>query len=559
MADATLGPDGGVGTTTRRTAPADIGFGIAVATVAVAGAYVILRDRAWLPVSDLAILELQLRGLLQDPPLLGSYSRYGWSHPGPLFTYLMWVPWRLTGGNPSGLLLGMLLLHLGAVVVAWFAARAIAVAAAVLVAAGLLVVWAAGAPTDALIPWNPHAGVVLGGTIVALGWNAAGRGRLGALLLLPLASLAVQAHIGTAFLAVAVCGSAIGLSLAGWMQRDPVPWSAWGWSIGITTLLWVAPVWEQLRAGGGNLTAIVATDSGPGLGLGRAIAVVSDAFALGPYWWSPTFKFLPEVAGPPVLLIIPAAATVVAIVRRDPTHVRAVVVCALAGAAAIASVWQATPPGQSYLVAWLPGVAVTIVTLCLWVLLDAWSATPPVVWLAPALLPLAAAGVAINLISNSAPLAEQGARVRSVADAVTQEGLAQGGVHLVTGQYTGSEALEWVPGVANELQRRGTDVSAELPPEWPSSLAELTPSEPGERTPVMIRGMQRPDEPIPADWRVVVTEDPFTPAEWKEMLRLRAVIADEAAPPSERGLAWLGIAEIARNRQAWQILVPTQN
>lgn len=551
---ATTDAEARTDTGSRAAVVADVSFAVAIALVAAAGIYVVLRDRSWLPTADLAILEIQLRMLVQDPPLLGSYSRFGWSHPGPMFTYFMWLPWRLTGGNAAGLLLGMLLFHLAAVAIGWWAARRVSVAAGVLVTAGLLLVWGAGAPTDALLPWNPQVGLLLGGALIVLGWNAATRGRVGALLLLPAATVLVQAHVGAAFLVVAVCGAAMVLTLVRWGQADaPVPWSMWLVSVAISAVMWAPPVWEQLRAGGGNMSAILGTDPGPGLGLGRALTVVSDAFAVVPYWWSPTFKFLPEESGVAVWALLPVVALVVALVRRDPIHLRALLITAAAGAAAVISVWQVAEPFQ-YLVAWIPAVAVTTVALSLWVLFDTWRLGVPVTWAATVLLPATALAVVLNLVTNSAPLAEREPPVRAVVEAVADEGLADRGVHLVT-YPAGGDALGWVPGVANELQRRGIPVSADLTAGWPASLDWVVPTDSGDREPVMMRSTDRPDLKPPAGWRVVVTDDPYTAAEWAERRRLEDTIADPSLSTEEVILARFTLAELTAGRSAVQVLV----
>ena len=51
----------------------------------------------------------------RHPVLIGLYSRDGWSHPGPLLYYTLALPYRLTGGNPAGLLVGALAVNGAAV------------------------------------------------------------------------------------------------------------------------------------------------------------------------------------------------------------------------------------------------------------------------------------------------------------------------------------------------------------------------------------------------------------------------------------------------------------
>ena len=66
--------------------------------------------------SDRALMELAVRNVGRHPVLIGLYSRAGWNHPGPFLYYLLAIPYRLTGGNPAGLLVGALVINAGAVV-----------------------------------------------------------------------------------------------------------------------------------------------------------------------------------------------------------------------------------------------------------------------------------------------------------------------------------------------------------------------------------------------------------------------------------------------------------
>src|SRR5690242_12647411 len=62
--------------------------------------------RTWYPAGDWAMIELRTLDVgTGHTPLVGPYSRYSWNHPGPLLFWLLAIPYRLTGSNPSGLLL----------------------------------------------------------------------------------------------------------------------------------------------------------------------------------------------------------------------------------------------------------------------------------------------------------------------------------------------------------------------------------------------------------------------------------------------------------------------
>lgn len=63
---------------------------------------------------DLALIELEVRRTLSfDPPLLGAYSRFGWRHPGPMFLYLLAVPYVVLGSGAHALNTGAVILNVG--------------------------------------------------------------------------------------------------------------------------------------------------------------------------------------------------------------------------------------------------------------------------------------------------------------------------------------------------------------------------------------------------------------------------------------------------------------
>src|SRR5206468_2106286 len=71
---------------------------------------------------DNAINENVIRHIGTRIPLLGPFSRDGWSHPGPIFFYVMWIPYRVLGSDSWAMVGGALLVNAvaigGAVVIA---------------------------------------------------------------------------------------------------------------------------------------------------------------------------------------------------------------------------------------------------------------------------------------------------------------------------------------------------------------------------------------------------------------------------------------------------------
>jgi len=57
--------------------------------------------RTWVPVGDLALVDLRVRDVWSaDIPLIGTYNRFGWNHPGPA---MFWTLAPLSGlvGRPA--------------------------------------------------------------------------------------------------------------------------------------------------------------------------------------------------------------------------------------------------------------------------------------------------------------------------------------------------------------------------------------------------------------------------------------------------------------------------
>ena len=124
--------------------------------------------------ADHAAIELRVRVVGgTDTPLVGPYSRFGWSHPGPFLFDLLALPYRGLGREGTGLLSG----------------AAVVNAVAVIVAVGVL---AAAARSRALV-WcdRPRAAryTRLGGKLLDDPWNPY-------IIVLPMFTLAVLAVRG---------------------------------------------------------------------------------------------------------------------------------------------------------------------------------------------------------------------------------------------------------------------------------------------------------------------------------------------------------------------------
>lgn len=178
-----------------------VGLFGAIALVGVVALALVVLFTIWTTpdrtLGDLALIELEVRRTLSfDPPLSGAYSRFGWRHPGPMFLYLLAIPYFALGAGAHALNTGALVLNVGwslwSVVVVGRRGRAASVAFS-----SCLLLMIGGLGADGIgYAWNvsltlvPFVAVVIGCWGVLCGDRAAGA----------LAALAyvfvIQTHVG---------------------------------------------------------------------------------------------------------------------------------------------------------------------------------------------------------------------------------------------------------------------------------------------------------------------------------------------------------------------------
>ena len=183
----------------------------AVVVVTVAAPFVAAIVRYWgidwYPMGDRALIEMQVHGLF-DPahtPLLGAYSRYGWSHPGPLVYWILAVPYHLLGRHSSALLVSTVALNAAATFTFLFALWR---------RGGFTLLLCGGAVVSLLLrslgadfladPWNPFVTVLPLLAFLGVAWSA----REGERWALPanafLATFLVQSHVAYLVIVVGV-------------------------------------------------------------------------------------------------------------------------------------------------------------------------------------------------------------------------------------------------------------------------------------------------------------------------------------------------------------------
>ena len=291
---------------------------------------------------DEALVEMRVRDVPSHLPLLGVYSRFGWSHPGPAQFLALALPYRLFGSAGAGLLVGAMVGHALAVGAAWWVARTVdrVAGVAVLVALELVLL---SVPSELVrTAWNPYVALVMAGLMVVLAWGWAERGRVAAVLILPVGTLLVQSHIGNLPLVGGVTVVATVLAIWGHRGRSRsdeappgVPWRAAAWGAGVAAVLWIPPLVEQFTGDPGNVTRMAQDLSGPEprVGVSAGAGLVSRFFAWHPAWVDAgtlVEQITATAARVPVWLVVPAAGAVVAVRRADHAYVRASLISATA-------------------------------------------------------------------------------------------------------------------------------------------------------------------------------------------------------------------------------------
>ena len=213
---------------------------------------------------DGAVLEIRTLHAAHGRQLLGPYSRFLWSHPGPAFFYLALPVYELCREHGPGLNLFVLLANFAATTALVLTARRLRGDLYALAVAVLLVVYETlGAPFPLSGEWNPMTPVLPLALLVFL-CARLGTGETRALAAVAfIASAIVQTHLG--FAPSAAYLVATGLLFCGrelLVQDAPTasdrrrPLRSLAVAAGVVVLLWTLPVYENLSRPDGNLRTL---------------------------------------------------------------------------------------------------------------------------------------------------------------------------------------------------------------------------------------------------------------------------------------------------------------
>ncbi len=534
---------------------------LAVLAVSLGVGAVRALQAGWLPVGDEALIEMRVRDVPGHLPLLGVYSRFGWSHPGPAQLWALAVPYRLLGSASAGLLAGALVGHLVVVSVSWWIARRIdrLAGAAVLLALELVLL---GVPADLVrSAWNPYVALLMSGAFVIVAWAVTERHAAPTVLLLPLGTLLVQGHVGNAALVgmVVVATAALtwwghgtphrrpawsgGAVVDGSTER-PVPWRAVAWGIGLAALMWVPAVVEQL-SGDGNVSAILRDLSRdePRVGAGAAIGLGSRFFGPWPAW-TDQGSLLLQIAETgrvvPVWLVVPVAAAFVAWRRGDRTMLRGLARAATGVASTVGAAAAIKGVFFSYLVVGhrsIVAVCLAISVVALARALDGPARRAGELGLGGVAV---AAAVAIGVVQWSAqnPAPEFDGAVRAATAAVRGEA----GDRAVFVTSSGDDpSRDVASGLLLQLERAGVPATTVRDEDWRMG-AHRTSDGAGDRVQVKVVPTGQEQVLLDEGYRLLLEYQPLDAADAAEVDRLVAerdalIREGEAAGPDDPGAA----------------------
>ena len=341
----------------------------------------------YLPVQDSAVMDLRVRDVWSsDIPLTGAYSRYGWSHPGPLMYWLI-APFSLLFGKAAwATLVGAAVLQ--GIAIVWTARLAWRHGGLPVLALWLgigTLAYTALSSSAWLEPWNPHLAFPFFTLFLLqswLAWRGDARRLVGAVVV---GSFVVQTHVGyAALVALVLVGAVVMLAVdthrAQQRLRD-LP--AVRWSFLALVVLWLPVLVEPVVRSPGNLGEVArfflngGTDESA-VGLFDALGLLAAEFRLPPPWLGGTDSVHPvtDAAEPTgvLWLIVPLAAVGAAMAaawkRNDHTRIRAVALVIVVLVGAVATLSRIAGEPYPYLFHWRVVVAAFTVLLCAWTVVE---------------------------------------------------------------------------------------------------------------------------------------------------------------------------------------------
>ena len=491
---------------------------------------------------DFAVIDARVRDVWQGHvPLVGPYSN-GWSHPGPLYFYVLAPLNRLFDGAPWTIVVGGSLLHVVAIgLSARLAWRRGGLSLTLLVLATLALATLGSSSRVLLDPWNPHVAMLFFVLFVLQVWSVMVGDRWQLLGAAIVGTFLVQTHLGYA----PIVGTALAAGLvcvvvdARRARMDLRPWLApLLVSVGTAVVLWLPPVYEQLTGDPGNATRTYRyfRDSPEGaLGLAGGARTFAGLYAPFPGWLGGSER--DNLLGlarqsafvwllvPTVLLV---ASLAIAWRRRLADVLRLdllVTVCAVTGMVALSRVKEGA---WTYMSLWRIPLAILVGAAFCWTVWRAWTPKPPHARTAGIVVVLAA------IVGGVVPTMRDIARTDHVASlhddaAAVLDQAVDAPVRAPVVLRTFGIGLRGITeALVDRLDRDGVDVR--VPPErglvWGSHRVG-TEDDAASEWIVLDNGVRGALLSRMPGARVVAHTTPLAPREEREITRLQLQIADQ--------------------------------
>jgi hypothetical protein len=213
---------------------------------------------------DGAATELSVQNATRLHQTVGPYDRFGWYHPGPIFFYLLAIPYVLMGWNGAGLPVGAILINLASAVgIVVVVARRVGGIAALGTAALLCAFESVMQVPNVSSTWGPIVVVLPAAFFLVLcadfaagsTWSLVGATAVGTFLL--------QTDISTVSAVLPALLLALVVRALVWRRAGTLGDSlrqsrpAGVVTLGVAAVLWVPPVWQQFTGQRGNLEHLV--------------------------------------------------------------------------------------------------------------------------------------------------------------------------------------------------------------------------------------------------------------------------------------------------------------
>ena len=252
--------EGRAGNNGRGPGRSTLWLGLLLALLPLLPSWAYLASHEWAAMSvddDAALIELTTRRAAHGEQLLGSYSRFGWNHPGPMQFTLMAPLYALTGSRNASVYAAALTWNTLWVLAAALVAYRLGGARLSLLTAGALTLLLAQiGPGLVSHAWGPHAVVLPLFLFMLLGAGFALSGGAWMPGLAFVGTFLVQTHLGTGPTVVALLGAALFLRNRTRTPDARISRREAAWTACVLAIFWAPPVIEQVRDSPGNLRLV---------------------------------------------------------------------------------------------------------------------------------------------------------------------------------------------------------------------------------------------------------------------------------------------------------------